>query len=181
MPERRIDKVLAALRNSEWVSTAELENAEVGGTQGTRRLRELRANGYRIIQRRKQNSTQFEYHLLTDADVAAGAAITENAAEAIVTYMKEPTPYAQPRSGRHIADGSYARRHALGGALPFVAWHGDTSRGFTARFRGHSMSVRPFWMGDTWTWVVTRPTGKQEYGTAEDLIAAKRAATEVAL
>ena len=56
--------VLALMLDRQWHSTAEIENVAIGGSQGTRRLRELRADGWRIEKRPKANSTQWEYRLV---------------------------------------------------------------------------------------------------------------------
>lgn len=60
--------VLAALKKAgrKWLDTATI-NAIGGGTEGTRRLRELkeeRYGGYKYEMRRKEGSTQYEYRLV---------------------------------------------------------------------------------------------------------------------
>lgn len=60
-------KVKQLLSDGEWHSTVEIESVSVGGSQGTRRLRELRADGNWIEQRRKAGSTQYEYRLVQEA------------------------------------------------------------------------------------------------------------------
>lgn len=57
---RRIN-VLALLGDGEGHTTAEINSAEVGGTEGTRRVRELRRDGYHIESRKRAGSTQWEY------------------------------------------------------------------------------------------------------------------------
>jgi hypothetical protein len=175
----RWELVLDLLKQEEWVSTAAICTPEVGGSEGTRRLRELRARGFAISKRKKFGSTQFEYHLLSDQELLDQQAIPQNVAEKIVTNLREPTPYAQSTSGRHIADDSESRRAALGGSLPFVAWHGTSHTGFTAKHRGYSMSVKE-WTSAVY-WAVTRPDGTQASGKADTLVEAKRAALEIAL
>ena len=59
--EKSKDRVLMLLASNEWVSTWDLVQA--GGTEGLRRLRELRNEGYVIEKRRKEDSAQWEYHL----------------------------------------------------------------------------------------------------------------------
>ena len=61
--EGRRRMVAALLRDMEWHTTAEINAPDVGGSEGTRRLRELRAVGYIIDQRRRENSDQWEYRL----------------------------------------------------------------------------------------------------------------------
>lgn len=53
--------VLRLLADGHWHTTAEISSAEVGGSEGTRRLRELRREGYEIQKRR--HSDQYEYRL----------------------------------------------------------------------------------------------------------------------
>lgn len=60
---KRKQLVLNLLLDYQWHSTCEIESASIGGSQGTRRLRELRAGGHQIIKRKKANSTQYEYKL----------------------------------------------------------------------------------------------------------------------
>jgi biotin operon repressor len=50
----RKERVLDRLRSAggAWLDGPELANAEVGGSEGLRRVRELRAEGYRIEERR---------------------------------------------------------------------------------------------------------------------------------
>jgi hypothetical protein len=185
----RWELVLDLLREQEWVSTAAICTPDVGGSEGTRRLRELRARGFAISKRKKVGSTQFEYHLLSDQERLDQQAIPENVAEKIVTNLKEPTPYARPTSGVHPADDSAARRAALSGEplwnaagnkpLPFVAWHGSSHTGYTAKYRGFSMSVKE-WSSAVY-WACTRPDGTQASGKADTLLDAKRAALEIAL
>jgi len=59
--EKSKDRVLMLLATKDWVSTWDLVQA--GGTEGPRRLRELRNEGYVIEKRRKEDSAQWEYHL----------------------------------------------------------------------------------------------------------------------
>ena len=51
-----------------WHSTAEVCHPAVGGSEGCRRLRELRKSfrqeGYDILKRRKEGSTQYEYRMV---------------------------------------------------------------------------------------------------------------------
>ena len=55
------ERVLSLLKDGGWYTTVEINN--MGGTEGTRRLRELRANGYRIEKRKVAGSTMYEYRL----------------------------------------------------------------------------------------------------------------------
>jgi hypothetical protein len=185
----RWELVLDLLKQEEWVSTAAICSPDVGGSEGTRRLRELRARGFAISKRKKVGSTQFEYHLIESAeeredriDTAILDAETKKyrgvSLRGVGTPL-EPTPYARPVSGRHIADDSESRRAALGGSLPFVAWHGSSRTGYTAKHRGFSMSVKE-WSSAVY-WAVTRPDGTQASGKADTLVEAKRAALEIAL
>ena len=72
----RQEQILNLLRQGVWVSTVSLANASVGGSEGMRRLRELRGRvqngevkGYRDIEkRRKPRSAQWEYRLVPKTD-----------------------------------------------------------------------------------------------------------------
>ena len=63
----RQDAVLYLLEDYQWHDTAEIN--KYGGTEGTRRLRELRAQGFTVDKRQKPTqdggaSTQFQYRLV---------------------------------------------------------------------------------------------------------------------
>ena len=51
------------LSDLDWHSTAEINSPAIGGSEGTRRLREIRAAGSIIEKRRRADSDQFEYRL----------------------------------------------------------------------------------------------------------------------
>lgn len=57
---RRVAKLLASGR---WHSGPEICDPNVGGSEGLRRLRELRAQGWDIEKRRIPNSDAFEYRV----------------------------------------------------------------------------------------------------------------------
>lgn len=63
----RKELVLERLRaaKGDWVSTVELSSKEVGGSEGIRRLRELRAEGHNIERRPNPDKTisQWQYRL----------------------------------------------------------------------------------------------------------------------
>lgn len=63
----RKEQVLTKLRErpGEWIDGAELATEEVGGSEGLKRLRELKAEGWLIQMRRKpaQGSDQFQYRI----------------------------------------------------------------------------------------------------------------------
>jgi len=58
-------RVLALLERGGWVRTATIN--DVGGSEGTRRLRELRRDGWTIERRRDPESNQWQYRLVTGA------------------------------------------------------------------------------------------------------------------
>ncbi len=55
-------RVLELLLSGEWKTTIEVNS--VGGTEGTRRLRELRKQGYKI-EKRPTAGRQYEYRLVS--------------------------------------------------------------------------------------------------------------------
>jgi hypothetical protein len=59
----RRENVLSLLSDGSWHGTAEICSVNVGGSEGCRRLRELRKHGWTVEKRRKTDSTQFEYRL----------------------------------------------------------------------------------------------------------------------
>ena len=73
----RRDQVLKRLQdaNGDWVDGADLSNAECGGSEGLKRLRELRKpefGGHVIKMRPKPDSDQFQYRLLPKVAEVAG-------------------------------------------------------------------------------------------------------------
>jgi hypothetical protein len=60
----RKEKVLSYLKkNRRYVPGYELTTPEVGGTEGLRRLRELRADGTNIISRKNPETGIYEYKI----------------------------------------------------------------------------------------------------------------------
>jgi hypothetical protein len=59
--KERVFKYLKS--NRKFVPGHELTTPEIGGTEGLRRLRELRAEGNNIISRRNPTTGNFEYKL----------------------------------------------------------------------------------------------------------------------
>ena len=58
-------RVLFVLEDGEWHDGPELTHPEVGGSEGLRRLRELRAKGYQIEMRKKaKGRTTRQYRLV---------------------------------------------------------------------------------------------------------------------
>ena len=66
---KRKDQVLAKLKQYEgqWLNGTDLSNEEVGGSEGLKRLRELRAEGYPIERRQHPDRGRdiYQYRLLT--------------------------------------------------------------------------------------------------------------------
>lgn len=64
--QTRRDSVLRLLKDGAWHKTMELNAPDIGGSEGTRRLRELRALGHAIEKRKAkdpEDGTQWEYRL----------------------------------------------------------------------------------------------------------------------
>lgn len=55
--------VYAILRDGLWHATSEFLGPKVGGSEGMRRLRELKMKGFRIERRKIKGSSQWEYRL----------------------------------------------------------------------------------------------------------------------
>jgi len=70
----RKDQVLLELQRNvnRWVNGPELANERVGGSEGLKRLRELRQDGHRIQQRRHPNPDRdiWQYRLVTEPPVS---------------------------------------------------------------------------------------------------------------
>ena len=66
-----LDRLLLSV--GEWVDGPALANERVGGPEGHRRIRELRADGYQIENRRHPDRTHryFQYMLVSDQKVGA--------------------------------------------------------------------------------------------------------------
>lgn len=59
----RKEAVFSTMKTHRWVPGYALTLPEVGGSEGLRRLRELRAEGYPIKQRKMKDSQAFEYRM----------------------------------------------------------------------------------------------------------------------
>lgn len=55
-------------RQGRWVSGVEIATPEIGGSEGLRRVRELRSEGWPIEKRSKRGSEAYEYRLPIRAD-----------------------------------------------------------------------------------------------------------------
>jgi hypothetical protein len=70
----RKEQVFARLEaaNGEWVDGPDLANAEVGGSEGLKRLREIRLDGYPIEMRKHPNPERdiWQYRLVREAEAA---------------------------------------------------------------------------------------------------------------
>ena len=62
----RRDQVLTYLKQNlgQWVDGVEMSNERVGGSEGLKRLRELREAGYLIQKRQKPGADQYQYRLV---------------------------------------------------------------------------------------------------------------------
>ncbi len=67
--QRVLDVLIRA--NGEWVPGFILTRMETGGSEGLRRLRELKAAGYLIEKRVRPNSNAREYRLVLNTDTPA--------------------------------------------------------------------------------------------------------------
>lgn len=69
----RKEQVLAHLQDhrGQWVNGTDLATAEIGGSEGLKRLRELRAEGQPIERRQHPDRSRdiFQYRLLTDEQI----------------------------------------------------------------------------------------------------------------
>jgi hypothetical protein len=61
----RRELVLSLLQDGEWHSTSGINHPAVGGSEGTRRLRELRELGYPIEKHRREGHDDYEYRLVS--------------------------------------------------------------------------------------------------------------------
>lgn len=60
----RKQRVYDALKSRKWTPGYELTHPSVGGTEGLRRLRELREEGFDIKKRPMAGSAAYEYRLV---------------------------------------------------------------------------------------------------------------------
>lgn len=70
-PSYRITRkrtVLDILSDGQWHDTVSLSGVTSGGSEGMRRMRELRAQGYEIESRKKLGSEQWEYRLVLEVE-----------------------------------------------------------------------------------------------------------------
>jgi hypothetical protein len=107
----RREQVLSHLQkhSNQWVDGPELANEEVGGSEGLKRLRELRADGHRIITRAHPDPGRdiYQYKLVPPETIAP--IVVEMAQEATTALPKpvsaapEPEPMITPgMAGREM-------------------------------------------------------------------------------
>jgi len=103
----RKEQVLALLRENvnQWVDGPDLANEEVGGSEGLRRLRDLKAEGYLIQERPHPDRTRavHQYRLVQQAGL----------------YGDSDRPSLPPAEhGRSMPPGSYEQQRQFAGAPP---------------------------------------------------------------
>lgn len=64
--------VFKLLLDGQWHSTSEIESPACGGSQGTRRVRELRAGGAQIVTRRRAGHDDYEYRMTPPSQAKPG-------------------------------------------------------------------------------------------------------------
>lgn len=100
----RQDQVLSRLRETRglWVDGPELANEQVGGSEGLKRLRELRQQGHDIRMRRHPDSRRsiWQYMLMEDGPSAANEEVaTEiNRPPSVVQHIEPAEKPVYPRS-----------------------------------------------------------------------------------
>ena len=152
----RWELVLDALRaaGDKGVLTAELENAAVGGTAGTARVRELRGRGYVIEARPAGGTSQHRYVLVSEP---------------------EPLPAVSPLKARAAAIRNGVSPQAF---QPFVLWQ-RKAHGLYGHLNDCTLTVSNEWQGQFF-WCTTLPNGTQVSGRTSDEEIAKSAAIEAA-
>ena len=116
----RREQVLARLQEADgaWVDGTELATEVVGGSEGLKRLRELRLEGHSIKMRKKPDSDQYQYRLeLQNVGPAqVDASIEVHSGPTYKTHVEPPERYdykreaAKPRSKAHLGrtlDGTF--------------------------------------------------------------------------
>ncbi len=145
-----------------WVNTADINSPTVGGTEGTRRLRELKADGY-LIEKRKHpdpDVSQFQYRL-------AG-------------HYTPPQPKLTGRIVSGTSDrGDDPERDRDAHTLPWVTWRPGRAGSMTARHRDTDLWVSPA-LNNQWVWRASSQTiGLIGTGFASTMTDAKRAAVAI--
>lgn len=64
----RREFVRELLSDGEWHSTSKINSSEVGGSEGTHRLRELREEGLLIEKMKEGDGDEYLYRLVVDGD-----------------------------------------------------------------------------------------------------------------
>lgn len=60
----RYDRVFKTMKSRRWIKGSDITQPEVGGSEGLRRVREMRSRGAEIAMRRIPGSMQFEYRMV---------------------------------------------------------------------------------------------------------------------
>jgi hypothetical protein len=156
----RKELVLDALRGGDWVNTATISDKAVGGSEGLRRLRELRAAGYLIEKRRHPDPDvdQFQYKLV------------EGTFHPDAPFVKDGQKVtAVDGEGRTVYSGTVAT------PLPWVSWTPQRAGSLIAKFHKCDLWVSPSIAGG-WVWRAAAPDRLIDSGKADGTVEAKEAA-----
>lgn len=146
-----LDALRAARDRGEGVLTADLENAAVGGTAGTARVRDLRKEGF-IIEAKPHRSPdidQYVYRLIREPD------------------EPPPAPKDEPQTLPYVFWKPSRLKRA--------------SREQVAEYGGWSLWITPSLDGTYWVWRATPPDGGATVDRASSEALAKRAAILAAM
>lgn len=66
----RKERVFSLMRSLRWTPGYRITDPDVGGSEGLRRLRELRDEGYEFKMRKMTNSDAYEYRLVSTRPMA---------------------------------------------------------------------------------------------------------------
>jgi len=109
----RKEQVFARLEaaNGEWVDGPDLANAEVGGSEGLKRLREIRLDGYPIEMRKHPNPERdiWQYRLVKKI-------VDEDGNE--VRFTVEPLPSRLTFESIRICDRCHGKKWVMGFSSP---------------------------------------------------------------
>jgi hypothetical protein len=167
----RKDQVLAVLRErmddpftNGWVDGTDLANEQVGGSEGLKRLRELRQEGYLIQERAHPDRSRaiHQYRLVRQSTVDGDAVVTTRE----VPNGGNPVNTAAPRGGavshppspnKQTHRGDWQRESALTKEYRRVFWVRNPKQRLIGTVAADFDSSR-------WFWSVKRPKYKGKYG-----------------